>query len=190
MLIVKYFINKTNTKCPSISQASHTRVWYNTPLQQMIYSSSNKNAKIVHMLYIYITRLTSLMYILTQMSFTAFRCALYTVWAVKYKQDTCIVVLRYHDDVMKWKHFPRYWPFVRRIHRSTVNSPHKGQWRGALVFSLICVWINGWVNNREAGDRRRHQAHYDVIVMRVEKQLISNKLAQNGNRLSLRCTPI
>ena len=71
-----------------------------------------------------------------------------------------------HDDVMKWKHFPRYWPFVRGIHRSPVNSQHKGQWRGALMFSLICVWINGWVNNREAGDLRRHRAHYDVIVMR------------------------
>ena len=46
-----------------------------------------------------------------------------------------------------------------------VNSPHKGQWRGALVFSLICVWINGWVNNRDAGDLRRHRGHYDVIVM-------------------------
>ena len=48
---------------------------------------------------------------------------------------------------------------------SPVNSPHKGQWRGALMFSLICTWINGWVNNGEAGDLRRHRAHYDVIVM-------------------------
>ena len=70
-----------------------------------------------------------------------------------------------HDDVMKWKHFPRYWPFVRGIHRSPVNSPHKGHWRGALMFSLICIWINGWVNNREAGDLKRHRAHYEVIVM-------------------------
>ena len=70
-----------------------------------------------------------------------------------------------HDDVIKWKHFPRNWPFVRGIHRSPVNSPHKDQWRGALMFSLICVWINGWVNNREAGDLRRYRAHYDVIVM-------------------------
>ena len=53
---------------------------------------------------------------------------------------------------LKWKHFPRYWPFVWGIHRSPVNSPHKGQWRGSLMFSLICVWINRWVNNREAGD--------------------------------------
>ena len=57
-----------------------------------------------------------------------------------------------HDDVIKWKHFPRYWPFVRGIHRSPVNSSHKGQWRGALMFSLICTWINDWVSNSEAGD--------------------------------------
>ena len=44
-----------------------------------------------------------------------------------------------HGDVIKWKHFPRYWPFVWGIHRSPVNSPHKGQWRGALMFSLICA---------------------------------------------------
>ena len=70
-----------------------------------------------------------------------------------------------HDDVIKWKHFPRHWSFVRRIHQSPVNSPHKGQWRGALMFPLICAWINAWVNNRETGDLRRHRAHYDVIVM-------------------------
>ena len=70
-----------------------------------------------------------------------------------------------HDDVIKWKHFPRYWPFVRGIHRSSVNSPHKGQWRGALTFSLISAWINGWVSNRQAGDLRRHRAHYDVTMM-------------------------
>ena len=72
-----------------------------------------------------------------------------------------------HDDVIKWKHFPRNWPYVRRIHRSPVNSLHKSQCREALMFSLICVWINVWVNNRKAGDLRRHGAHYDVTVMRV-----------------------
>ena len=50
-------------------------------------------------------------------------------------------------------------------HRSPVNSPHKGQWRGALMFSLICAWINDLVNIREAGDFRRHRARYDVTVM-------------------------
>ena len=68
-------------------------------------------------------------------------------------------------DVIKWKHFPRNWPFVRIIHQSPANSPHKGQWRGALMFSFICVWTNDCVNNREAGDLRRYRAHYDVIVM-------------------------
>ena len=45
------------------------------------------------------------------------------------------------------------------------NSPHKGQWRSALMFSLICAWINGWVNNGKAGDFRHHRAQYNVIVL-------------------------
>ena len=77
----------------------------------------------------------------------------------------CTVCLLFHDDVIKWKHFPRYWPFVRGIHRSPVNSPHKGQWRGAFMFSLVWAWINGWANNREAGGLRLHRTHYDVTVM-------------------------
>ena len=71
----------------------------------------------------------------------------------------------YHDDIIKWKHFPRYWPFVCGLHRSLENSAHKGQWRGTLMFSLICVPINGWVNSRHAGDLRRYRAHYDVTLM-------------------------
>ena len=117
--------------------------------------------------------------------------------------------LFFHDDVIKWRHFPRYWPFVWGIHRSPANYfhkdtdqrkyqssaslafvegihrnifrvtghvcanspvtgefPHKGQWRGALMFSLI--WINSSVNNREAGDLRRYRTHYDVTVVRVD----------------------
>ena len=76
------------------------------------------------------------------------------------------IAIKFHDDVIKWKHFPRYWPFVRWIHRSPVIFPHKGQCRGALMFYLICVWIYGWVNNREAGDLRRYRPHYDVTDKR------------------------
>ena len=76
-----------------------------------------------------------------------------------------------HDDVIKWKHFPRYWPFVGGIQRSPLNSPHKGQWRGPLMFPLICTWMNGWVNNRETGDLRRHRSHYDVIIMNYRTHL-------------------
>ena len=84
---------------------------------------------------------------------------------------TCV-----HDDVIKWKHFPCYWPFVRGIHQSPVNSPHKGQWRGALMFSLICAWINSWVNNCEAGDLRRHRAHYVVSVMCPRHDIVKHVL--------------
>ena len=61
--------------------------------------------------------------------------------------------------------FPRYWPFVRGIHRWPMNSPHKGEWGVALSFLIICAWIYGWVNNHEAGDLRRYRTYYDVIVM-------------------------
>ena len=73
----------------------------------------------------------------------------------------------YLDDVIKFRHFPRFRPFGLGIHRSPVNSPHKGQWRGALMFSLICAWINSWVNNGEAGDLSCHHTHYDVTVMKT-----------------------
>ena len=79
--------------------------------------------------------------------------------------ETYKTSFHYQGDAIKWKHFPRYWPFVRGIHQLPVNSLHKGQWRRALMFYLICAWIKCWVNNREAGDLRHHRAHYDVIVM-------------------------
>ena len=102
---------------------------------------------------------------------TCISCTLrsWLTWYVSVHRWTVFLGLRdiwIHDDVIKWKHFPRYWPFVRGIHRSPVNSPHKGQWRGALMFSLICAGINVWVNNRDAGDLRCHRVHFDVSVMR------------------------
>ena len=76
----------------------------------------------------------------------------------------CLV---FHDVVINWKHFLRYWNFVWGIHRSPVSSHHKGQWRGVMLFLWSELWKNGWVNNREAGDLRRHRAHYDVILIFV-----------------------
>ena len=70
-----------------------------------------------------------------------------------------------HDDIIKWKHIPRCWPFVREIRRPPGKSPHKGQWLGALMFSLIFAWINDWVKNHWAGNLRRHCANYDVNVI-------------------------
>ena len=76
-----------------------------------------------------------------------------------------------NSHVIKWIHLPRYWPFVWGIHRFPMKSPHKGQWRGILMFSLICTGIIGWVINAEAGDLRRHRAHYDVIVMKYATEI-------------------
>ena len=91
-----------------------------------------------------------------------------------------------HDDVIKWKHFSRNWPFVRGIHRSPVNSPHKGQWRGALMYFLICVWINDWVNNREAGDLRPNRAHYDVTVMNfLERHVVESRNTNSEQPLNI-----
>ena len=86
----------------------------------------------------------------------------------------------------------RYRPFVLGIHGSPVNSPppppppphthtHKGQWRGTSMFSLICAWISGWSNNGDAGDLRRHRAHYVVTVM--GRKVSSRRLAfSNSDR--------
>ena len=62
-----------------------------------------------------------------------------------------------------WRHQMETFSALQAIFAG--NSPHKGQWRGTLMFSVICVWINGWINNGEAVDLRRPRAHYDVTVM-------------------------
>ena len=94
-----------------------------------------------------------------------------------------------HDDVIKWKHFPRNWPLLRGNHRLPTNSPQEGQWRGALMFSLICGWTNDWVNNRDAGDLRRHRAHYDVTVISSPSSL-SFKCNSLGTRFQMSCSDL
>ena len=125
------------------------------------YSTSRKHTKYLAKCYILV--LCCCMYIYTSMLV----CIYLSIY-----MHICVCV-GYHDDVIKWKHFPRNWPFVREIHRSPVNFPHKGQWRGALMFSLIYAWINDWVNNREAGELRRQHGHYDVIVMTVLYMIVT-----------------
>ena len=102
-----------------------------------------------------------------------------------------------HDNVIKWKHFPRYWPFVRGIHRSPVNSPNKGQWREALMFSLI--WgVNkrlskqpwGWWFEKPSRPLWRHcnvkkNAHCDFISL-LTKCIWSNNISAEGIILATR----
>ena len=90
-----------------------------------------------------------------------------------------------------WRHqmetFPLYWTFVRGIHRLPANSPHKCQSRGALMLSLICAWINGWVNNREAGDLRRHRRHCnDAVLIPACAPIISALLAPCAEHLMVK----
>ena len=101
----------------------------------------------------------------------SFRKTAYTLYASAYQ---CVALPSYdwkgmaqtrHDDVIKWKYFLHYWPFLLGIHRSPVNSPHKGQWCGTLLFSLIRTWINSCVSNRESGDLWRHRDYHGVTVM-------------------------
>ena len=66
-----------------------------------------------------------------------------------------------HDDVIKWKHFPRHWSFVRGIHWSPVNFPLTRNFDVFLDLRLT----NSWANRRDAGDLRRHRAQYDVTVI-------------------------
>ena len=90
-----------------------------------------------------------------------------TSWA-GVRSPQCIMV----PDISRWRHQMETFSALLALCAGNspvpVNSPHKGQWRGALMFSLICARINNWVNNREAGDLRRHRGHYDVNVMSTQ----------------------
>ena len=85
--------------------------------------------------------------------------------------------LNFHDDVIKWKQFPRHWPFVRAIRRLAVDlhpypSPpppppplqRPATWRFDVIFDLR---LNQRLSKhpRDAGDMRRHRVHRDVTLM-------------------------
>ena len=77
----------------------------------------------------------------------------------------CVTNVHYMIASSKGNNFLRPWPFVRGIQQSPVDSPYRGQWRGALMLSLICARTSGWANNRDAGDFRRHSLwrHCNII---------------------------
>ena len=73
-----------------------------------------------------------------------------------------------HPDEKANFDFPHHVVALQRfnkINRPPVNSSHRGQWRGALMFSSICAWINAKITNWEADYFRGHRTHYDVTVM-------------------------
>ena len=90
-----------------------------------------------------------------------------STWITKFYVDISIYA-HLQINAAWWRHQMETFSALlalRGIHRPPVNSPHKGQWRRAMMFSLICAWTNSWANNRDAGDLRRYSAHYDVIIM-------------------------
>ena len=79
---------------------------------------------------------------------------------------------------------------MRGIQRSPVDSPHKGQCGGALRFCLTCAWTNGWANNRNAGDLKRHRTHYDVTVMKPSVCIFCRFSIPIGQRKCIRNTVV
>ena len=112
--------------------------------------------------------------------------AYHAVWWWRHQMETFSVLRAFYADI--WSHPGHYlvdpytwpwspngqdhiWPWkFNDTAACTVKSPHKGQWCGALMFSLPCAWINDWVNNREAGDLRRYRGHYGVNAMMISIQ--------------------
>ena len=82
-----------------------------------------------------------------------------------YQYHHCGVYISIHDDVIKWKHSPHYWRFVRGIRLSPMDSPHSVQWRGPLMFYFMYAWTNSWASSPTADDFRRHGAHCHITVM-------------------------
>ena len=95
-----------------------------------------------------------------------------------------------HDDVIKWKHFPRYWPFLRVIPRSPMNFHTKASDAELCCFLWSGPWINGWVNTREAGDLWQgfafltcRQTSHTYEWMPDVTQVITNYIKKNHNNM-------
>ena len=92
-------------------------------------------------------------------------CIWCKTWRSFYNLAINILLDYLHDDVIKWKHYPRYWPFVRGIHRWPVDCPHKASDAELWCFFFYLRLNKRWASNRDAGDLRRHRTQYDVTLM-------------------------
>ena len=102
----------------------------------------------------------------------------YILWDVvfiHYSADHTSSVV-YHDDIIKWKHFLCNWPFVWGIHRSPVDSTHKGQWRGALILSLIPLITQAlWLNTVSISDTLVYNWFNQVLYCLLINPLVNGK---------------
>ena len=96
--------------------------------------------------------------------------------------------LKPNDDVIKWKHFRVTGPLSGESIGHRWIPPHKGQWRGALMFSLICAWANGWTSCGYAGDVSRHDAQYDVtVILRIKGPRDVSSVMKSTGCVSMVC---
>ena len=105
---------------------------------------------------------------------------------IKIQLSTNCMPDSWEEHVPLWRHQMEIFSTLLALcaGNSSVNSPHKGQWRGALMFSLMCVWTNSWSNNGYAGDLRRHHVHYEVTVILLRVSAILEVL-QTAQYISL-----
>ena len=64
-----------------------------------------------------------------------------------------------------------------------VDSPHKDQWREALILYLTHAWTNNWANNLDAGDLKRHRTYYGGISIFLI-YIIPTQMLKPGGRLN------
>ena len=86
-------------------------------------------------------------------------------WKNRSCNEPLDIIERYVTWIRFMKYFPRHSPLCEGNPRITDDSPHKGQWCVAMMFSLMCVWTKVCANSRDAGDFRSQGTHCDVIVM-------------------------
>ena len=67
----------------------------------------------------------------------------------------------HHDDVIKWKHVPRYWPFVRGFHRSPVPRSFDVSLDLRLNKQLSRQWCGWWFETPSRPSLR----HCNVVRM-------------------------
>ena len=90
-----------------------------------------------------------------------------------------------------WRHDPRYWLLwgVSTGHRCILitKASDADLW---IMSSLICAWTNGWANNRDADDLKRHRTHHDVIVMCPPCGMCWSPYFSHGSKMSSKCEKI
>ena len=75
------------------------------------------------------------------------------------------IYIEHLDSTTWWRHKMETFSALLVFCADNSHSPNKGQWRGALIHSLICAWTNSWANTEDAGDLRSHRAHHDATIM-------------------------